>query len=56
MMLDLMITLDKFLVKSHGNGSYPSQKLCLVMDWTGLKIIGIQDDIEIQFNIKNKKN
>lgn len=44
MTLDLTIILDKFLGKSHGNGFYPSQKLFLVMDSIGLKIIGSQNE------------
>lgn len=57
MTLDHTIILDKFLGKSHGNGFYPSQKLFLVMDSIGLKIIGTQNEkyTFIKFIKKNKE-
>lgn len=44
LMLEAMKILDKYLVKSHGNGSYQLLKLFLAMDFIGLKIIKSQND------------
>lgn len=56
MTLDHTIILDKFLGKSHGNGFYPSQKLFLVMDSIGLKIIGSQNEKYTVIKFIKKKN
>ena len=42
-----MKILDKYLVKSHGNGSYQLLKLFLAMDSLGPKIIKNQNDWKI---------
>lgn len=43
-MLEVIKILDKYLVKSHGNGSCQLLKLFLAMDFIGLKIIKNQND------------
>jgi hypothetical protein len=43
-MLEAMKILDKYLAKSHGNGSCQLLKLFLAMDSLGLKIIKSQND------------